>query len=434
MIPTTPFKSWAAVRTRRMHRARFTLQSDVSQFYNSIYTHAIPWALVGKRAEKARVRTRGTTVLGNWIDAAVSKGQEGQTRGIPIGPDTSLVIAELILCDVDAELASQFPQLEKSATRWMDDIHVFTSSHAEAEEVLLAWESQLASYELLLNPDKTYISEGPAGFQTPWRTQLTQFGIRDSDAKAANDLRDYFGVAFDLARDNPRDSVISYAIAALRGRRFGRRAWRTLIDLLLPAVIAEPSSLRFVSEALERGRAQGARFDLDRISATLSDIVAHHAPLEHAADVSWALWILVESGAELTAAAAAAAAKMEDSVSLVLLRYLVELDIVAGAAPDLSEIEIRASSPESLVGRDWLLAYEYAAHGWIAPTSVLGDPFFSQLRDATVFFFNPEALASSRAEATTDEREPEPTPEPEPEAVEIEDLDVEVDDGPEGYI
>ena len=128
LVTKTAFKSWAAARTRRMHRARFTLESDISQFYGSIYTHAIPWAQVGKATEKARTRPHGPKVLGNWIDDAVRQGQEGQTRGIPIGPDTSLAIAELILCDVDAKLAAKFPGLAETATRYMDDLHVFTSS------------------------------------------------------------------------------------------------------------------------------------------------------------------------------------------------------------------------------------------------------------------------------------------------------------------
>lgn len=414
LVPSTPFGGWTEERTKRMHRARFSLESDVSQFYNSIYTHAIPWALVGKTAEKKRLRERGDEVLGNWIDNAVRRGQEGQTRGIPIGPDTSLVIAELLLCDVDSKLQARFPQMLRSATRRMDDLHVFTSSRSEAEEILLAWESELAAYELLLNPDKTRIIEGPAGVQTPWRTRLTQFVIRDTDTKAANDLRDYFGLAFDLARDYPTDAVVSYAIAALRNTPFQRRGWSTLVDMLLPAAIAEPSSLRFVNEALARGRAQGVELDRDKIAETLSDIVAHHASLEHSADVSWALWVLIENQAKLTSEAVSAAVKMEDSVSLLLLRFLSELGLAEGADPDFREVEARATSPEALTGRDWLIAYEFAAHGWVESALVEADPFFKELLEAGVQFFNPRAALASDGEGGS--KAPTTTPEGEPRA------------------
>jgi len=80
--------------------ARYVLRTDISRFYGSIYTHSIPWVLDGKtRAKKSRKRG-----LANNLDKALRDLQDGQTLGIPVGPDASLVIAELIACSVDKEL------------------------------------------------------------------------------------------------------------------------------------------------------------------------------------------------------------------------------------------------------------------------------------------------------------------------------------------
>src|SRR3546814_5011434 len=72
------------------------------RFYPSIYTHSIAWAILGKAHVKASHHT--TAFKGhfaNHLDKAVGAGQEGQTIGIPIGPDTSRIIAELVAVVVE---------------------------------------------------------------------------------------------------------------------------------------------------------------------------------------------------------------------------------------------------------------------------------------------------------------------------------------------
>jgi hypothetical protein len=49
-------KRWIR-RMELMSSSRFVVRTDVSQFYPSVYTHSIPWALVGKSVAKANFRT-----------------------------------------------------------------------------------------------------------------------------------------------------------------------------------------------------------------------------------------------------------------------------------------------------------------------------------------------------------------------------------------
>jgi hypothetical protein len=80
-------------------RSRFPiiLKLDIKNYYRSIYTHSIPWAIHGKSYAKKHLRE---SILGNQLDRAVQKGQDGQTIGIPTGPDTSFIISEIILCRI----------------------------------------------------------------------------------------------------------------------------------------------------------------------------------------------------------------------------------------------------------------------------------------------------------------------------------------------
>ena len=86
----------AAVRSG----ARFSLKADIARFYGSIYTNSIVWALEGKNRAKVKAGSPA-----NQLYEALRDLQDGQTIGIPIGPDASLVIAEIIACAIDQILA-----------------------------------------------------------------------------------------------------------------------------------------------------------------------------------------------------------------------------------------------------------------------------------------------------------------------------------------
>lgn len=57
------------LRAETWRGQKFVLRADVSQFYSSIYTHAIPWALHGKAHAKAHA---GQTA-GDRVDKAVKR-------------------------------------------------------------------------------------------------------------------------------------------------------------------------------------------------------------------------------------------------------------------------------------------------------------------------------------------------------------------------
>jgi hypothetical protein len=393
-----------------MHRARFSVLSDISQYYGSIYTHSIPWALHTRAGEKDRLRNNGPKVLGNLIDEAVRHGQEGQTKGIPVGPDTSLAISEILLCSIDQEIISAHPYLDNSSIRFMDDVEFYVRSRSQAEEVLLRWEAQLAAYELLVNPAKTEIIEGPISIERPWRSRLAQFVIREeTDRMKGRDIQEYFGVAFDLAREFPSEPVISYAISRLARSQFGDYSWKAFSELLMPSAIAEPSSLRYVEQALRFGAVAGMEVDRDHLSEAMSDLVVHHAFLEHGAEVSWALWIISGQGGKLTLNAAEQAATMADNASQILLLHLAKDGRIEGG-PDLTAVESRAADADSLLGRDWLLAYECAAQGWASPDTANGDPFFRSLLEKEVIFFDPSVVIDLPPERPTKKGPSETTP------------------------
>ena len=103
-------------KTAVRSRARYLLRADISQFYHSIYTHSISWALHGKLI--AKQQRNNQTLLGNRLDKRIQHSQDKQTIGIPIGPDISFLIAELILSVCDDQLQNK---KISNFTRYIDD-------------------------------------------------------------------------------------------------------------------------------------------------------------------------------------------------------------------------------------------------------------------------------------------------------------------------
>jgi hypothetical protein len=99
----------------------FAVIADISRFYGTLYTHVIPWALNGKDWCKRNLNTPSyRRSLGNRLDVLVRKGQENQTIGIPVGPDTSRILSEIVGVSIDIDLQNRLKIGRESAYRQID--------------------------------------------------------------------------------------------------------------------------------------------------------------------------------------------------------------------------------------------------------------------------------------------------------------------------
>ena len=81
--------------------ARYLVKADIAQFYPSLYTHAIGWAIDSSLRSPPFKQPKN---LGFEIDKGVSALQGRETHGIPIGNDISFLLAEVVLGAVDRAL------------------------------------------------------------------------------------------------------------------------------------------------------------------------------------------------------------------------------------------------------------------------------------------------------------------------------------------
>lgn len=100
-----------------------TFKTDISRYYHTIYTHTVPWCLHTKTIAKAQ--KFNFSLVGNQLDRWIRNGQDQQTIGIPVGPQTSAVIAEIVGSAIDQEIIRTLKiSANRTMLRYVDDVYL----------------------------------------------------------------------------------------------------------------------------------------------------------------------------------------------------------------------------------------------------------------------------------------------------------------------
>jgi hypothetical protein len=375
-------------RARLRASARFILKTDISLFFPSIYTHALPWALMGKAAAKAAHAAR--TLAGTWEDMTdvLSRSvNNNQTIGIPIGPDTSRLSAEVVLSRVDTELANVVPGL--TGHRYIDDYEFAFGTRSDAEHALHAVQERLHDFELALNASKTAILELPETLDPLWTSQIRVFNFRNAGVTGQrNDLTAYFDLVFDYFKRFPDEGLLKYAIARLRDQEIAVTNWPIFESILSHCALIEPACLPQVcDQLLHYSRLYPVRQPL--WADCLNRIVSERVPLGQASEAVWAMWVMKILGVRLSPSSEAVIGRTEDSaVGLMALGLAVSgLANPAG----LSGLH-RLSAAANLFDSQWLLCYQGNLTSWLGPDSgpatLAVDPAMDYLATRQVSFFD----------------------------------------------
>ena len=313
LVPEYPFESLRRRRASVRARSRYLLRTDLSRFYHSIYTHAISWALHNKAIVKAR--RRDLTLLGNRLDKILREGQDGQTLGIPVGPDASLLIAEVVLTAVDSRLTVGN---SINGFRHYDDFELGFEGPDEAEATLASLQAHLAEYEMSLNPEKTDVLILPAPIDRPWVSALRDATFRDTEKGQEMDLFRYFESAIQLAKAFSEDPVLSYALSRLRPLKILPAVAPVYQDLVLQFVLAEPGALSYGVFELTREELNGHSVDRDKLHSCLESILKRHSLAQHGSEVAWALYVALLFELKISDDAARNISALRDSVVALL--------------------------------------------------------------------------------------------------------------------
>ena len=155
---------WLDVEQKSIELAldyEYTIQSDITDCYASIYTHTIAWALHTKTVAKEPKNRKNKKYIGVIIDSHLQDMSYGQTNGIPQGSVLMDFIAEMILGYADQELDFELDKLvvnDYQILRYRDDYRIFVNNPQDGEQILKALTSVLINLGFKLNSSKTFFS------------------------------------------------------------------------------------------------------------------------------------------------------------------------------------------------------------------------------------------------------------------------------------
>lgn len=368
---------------------RYMLRTDLSRFFPTIYTHSVPWAFHTKAVAK-RNKNPTPRYFGNLLDLALRQGQDGQTIGLPIGPDTSHMIAEAIATSLDLELKKRLRGWP-AGFRYVDDYFLFFATAKQADEALAALVRVLKDYELQINFEKTTISPVIEITDDYWTHQLRSFEIRIGKRQQISDLNHFFELAKDLARKNADESVMLYALKCASSTIIRKEAWPVFEAHLCHVGLAYPNTLQTLARILATYSKIGYPLQKARLERLVNAVVEDHAPLGHHSEVAWSLWLCKDLGLQLSDANIDLVCEMHSSVCALLLLDLHHQGKL-GKAPRMTYWKT-FENKDSLYSEMWLLSYEAGIRAWggFGDSHIDADPHFIALKSANVRFYSATA-------------------------------------------
>jgi hypothetical protein len=139
------WETWTrrSVELAKESSTTYVVTADISDYYSQIGHHRVCNALESAGVGSSRAQSI-EKMLGAWSAL--------QSRGLPVGPHASIVLAEACMNDVDQHLSSRgYRHL-----RYVDDFRIFCRSHAEAIRAIHDLCDYLfTAHRLSLQPQKT---------------------------------------------------------------------------------------------------------------------------------------------------------------------------------------------------------------------------------------------------------------------------------------
>ena len=371
------------------------LKTDISKFYSSIYTHSLPWVTFGGKERYKRNRdlhpsdpSKISPIYGDSIDDALTWCQNQQTMGIPIGPDTSLIVAEIIACHIDKliELRLKKKQIDWVGFRYYDDYSMFFHSELDAQTALTELRLVLADFELKINDEKTVISVSSNELEREWALALKSFFFRPSESDQKEDIWNFFSLAFKYAKEYPKESVLKLALNKFTFVRIEKDNWDFFESLLFKLGLVEPSSLSKLSKILISYKGLVSK---NKLKVFCFEMINRNFQKGNDYELTWALWLLKEFEIQPTKEIYTSIFKSKSVYASLISLDLINQNTVIKTF-DYTDIE-ELFSTENLNKQYWLLIYECIYKNWLyfMPTSIVSNHFyFETLRNNAVYFYD----------------------------------------------
>nr|WP_054549498.1 RNA-directed DNA polymerase [Lysinibacillus sphaericus] len=164
---------------RDLYKYEYFKKLDIQNFFSSIYTHSLAWAIMGDKSIAKKYKTRTyDEIFPNATDKVCQIINFNETNGIVTGPEFSRIISEVLLTRIDINL---YRILEKEGLskdmdykiyRFMDDYYIFFNEQRTINIIEDNLIQNFDLYNLKLNTNKTTTQSRPFQFNNAAITKL----------------------------------------------------------------------------------------------------------------------------------------------------------------------------------------------------------------------------------------------------------------------
>ena len=387
MRPTVELRD--DLRVNLSSRREEYVEADVQAFFHSIYTHAIAWAIHGKEFAK---QNRKPVHYGNLIDLLCRNAQDGQTIGLPVGPDTSRLVAEVLISAIDAHVQQRLGIGVRDASRYIDDYTLSSPDGASGEELLAALRQSAAAFELELNSAKSAIHSTSRRQATGWQQAARAHLPSASSSSGRVETTALQHFLYQLGRiclSHPDINVERFGYQHARSAFVNADNWIPLQFSLINAYRRNSSLVSLLVELCLLRQAAYRDVQLDTLTEFINNRVPILARANRTGEVIWLLFLAIRLGLTVTARGLTALFSIENALVALLVVYLDARGLVQGSVD--RTLWDRSLRPEGLRSSMWLYAYEAVTNELVPDADddfISQDSYFGLLRVKRVQFLD----------------------------------------------
>jgi len=351
---------------------RFKIHTDISNCFPSIYSHAVPWALVGFPEAKSKKPPKFKAEWFNQLDENLRLTKRNETQGIAIGPGTSNVMSEIILARIDKELRDG----GFTFVRYIDDYTCHCDTEDQAQDFIRKLAEQLSRYKLLLNIRKTEVKKLPAPLTTGWMAELVDYLPSGKTVNPYQALQ-FLDKAVALSNRHPEGSVLKFAFKALIKKPLDFLAQHDVLRYGLVLSYHNPVLLPLLEKLLADTWVVSA-FDGE---PQLNTIIQENARLHRSDGMCWGLYLLSRMEATVVEKTAIDVISTGDALSILMLYW-------TGQHTEKIKAFCETLNPEDPYELDcyWLLLYQLFFDD--VCSNPYGDGVFEILKGHRVTFYD----------------------------------------------
>ncbi|AQT45941.1 hypothetical protein BBC0244_022890 [Bartonella apihabitans] len=354
----------ATIRAKRKHQNHLTsiypvvLHLDINRFYGSIYTHSIPWAALGK--ENAKNLHHKGLLKNDWsntLDTLLRNCNQQQTIGLPIGPDTSRIVSEIILSRIDHELVSSKKLYSLNSNQIyhnVDDYQIGNSSISDSENIQSLFVHVLNKYELNLNEFKTTISHGMNS-----KPEVFQRYFDVLNGKLGTDfIEHFFEILYNIDLSNKDNNIVGYCLKKFYKSLINNSNQVLLREYLQRLIFAQPYQARWILPVLLNS--YKLMTDLNDVKKVIVWGVETSARRNDVVNVLWYLYASIFLKLNIGKGTCKQCENMSNSLVDVMLFHGKNIGLFS---IDVKSLRARYSSSD-FRSSSWLALYEIERKGW----------------------------------------------------------------------